>query len=84
MNTIKEKIPLINKIFIKFLKINRVYAKYCNYVKIPIIEFNTIDSNSYISGFFNWPINELDLWNTLHCKWIKIVKIINEYEKVNA
>jgi hypothetical protein len=53
-------------------------------VTFVIIEFNTIDSNSYISGFFIWPINELDLWNTLHCKWIKIVKIINEYEKVNA
>lgn len=81
MKVIKEKIPLINKVFIKFLKINGAYAKYCNYVKTPIIEFHTINSKSYISGFFNWPINELDFWHTLHCKWIKIIKIMNEYEK---
>jgi hypothetical protein len=52
MKIIKEKIPLVNKVFIKFLKINGAYAKYCNYVKMPIIEFHTINLNSYISGFF--------------------------------
>ena len=67
---------------IKTLK--NIDAKYCNYVKIPIIEFRTIDLNSYISGFFIWPSNELDLWHTLHSKWIKIVKIMNEYEKENV
>lgn len=84
MKTIKEKISLVNKVFIKFLKINGAYAKYCNYVKMPIIQFNTENLNSYISGFFIWPSNELDLWHTLHNKWIKIIKIMNEYEKENV
>ena len=70
--------------FIKFLKVNRVYSKYCYHVKIPISDFSIENSKSYISGFFIWPYNEMDLWRTLNNKWKILLTSINEYEKENV
>lgn len=83
MKTIKKNIPLINKVFIKFLKVNRVYTKYCYHVKMPISDFAIKNSKSYISGFFIWPNNEVDLWRAMNNKWRIVLTSINEYEKEN-
>lgn len=78
----QEKIPIVVKLFIKFLKKNKVYSLYrerCSNRPLPY--FFHDDAKFYIGGYFIWKGSERYMWRELNEKWIEILKKIKYGEK---
>lgn len=76
------EIPILIKLFIKFLKKNKVYPLYrkrCE--RNSLSEFSYNDARFYIGGYFIWKGMEREMWREIDKKWAKILKKINYEEK---
>lgn len=77
------EIPIIVRLFIKFLKKNKVYSLYRERCRLnSLSKFFHYNAESYISGYFIWKSSEKEMWREINKKWDKILKKIN-YEKKN-
>lgn len=78
----KEKIPIVVLLFIKFLKINKVYSLYRKKIShCSLSLFSKNDAVFYISGFFIWSGKEREMWREINKKWMQILKKLNYEEK---
>ncbi len=76
------EIPIVVRLFIKFLKKNKVYSLYrerCN--NRPLSVFFHNDAKFYIGGYFIWKGSEREMWREIDKKWGEILKKINYEEK---
>lgn len=76
------EIPIVVRLFIKFLKKNKVYSLYrkrCG-ANSPSMFFHN-DAKFYIGGYFVWKDGEKEMWREINKKWEKILKNINYEEK---
>lgn len=81
----KEKIPIVVLLFIRFLKVNKVYSLYrkkISYSSLALFSkthsflslFSRTDPELYISGFFIWSSEEKQMWGEINKKWMQILK----------
>lgn len=76
------KIPIVVRLFIKFLKKNKIYSLYKERGgPNSLSKFFYIDAQFYISGYFIWKSSEKEMWAEINKKWRKILKKINYEEK---
>lgn len=78
------EIPIVVRLFIKFLKKNKIYSLYkerCGANSLS--EFFHDDAKFYISGYFIWKSSEKEMWGEIDKKWRKILKKI-QYEEKNV
>lgn len=76
------KIPIVVRLFIKFLKKNKIYSLYkerCSVNSISKFFYN--DAKFYVSGYFIWKSCETEMWGEINEKWREILKKINYEEK---
>lgn len=77
------EIPIVVRLFIKFLKKNKVYSLYrerCGRTSLSVFFHN--DAKFYIGGYFVWKGSEKEMWREINKKWEKILKNINYEEKI--
>lgn len=78
------EIPIVVRLFIKFLKKNKAYSLYrerCGVKSLSSFFHN--DAQFYIGGYFIWKGSEREMWREINKKWEIILKKIN-YEKKNV
>lgn len=71
----QEKIPTVVKLFIKFLKKNKVYSLYrerCGVNSLSVFFHN--NAKFYVGGYFIWGGSEREMWREIHNKWVEILK----------
>lgn len=76
------EIPIVVRLFIKFLKKNKVYSLYREKCGVKSLSgFFHNDAKFYIDGYFIWKGSEREMWREITKKWDKILKKINYEEK---
>ena len=78
------EIPIVVRLFIKFLKKNKVYSLYRERCSVNFLsEFSRHDAEFYVGGYFVWKSSEKEMWREISKKWDKILKKI-DYEEKNV
>ena len=68
----QEEIPIIVRLFIKFLKKKKVYSLYRKRCGVnSLSEFFHNDAQFYIGGYFLWKDSEREMWREINKKWEK-------------
>ena len=76
------EIPIVIRLFIKFLKKNKVYSLYRKRCGVnSLLELFYNDAKFYIGGYFIWKSSESEMWGEINKKWKEILKKINYEEK---
>jgi hypothetical protein len=69
------EIPIVVRLFIKFLKKNKVYSLYRERCDVnSLSKFSHNYAKYYISGYFIWKGSEKKMWGEINKKWKKILK----------
>ena len=78
----QEEIPIVARLFIKFLKKNNVYSLYRERCGVNSLSmFFHHNATFYIGGYFVWEGSEREMWREINKKWREILKKINYEEK---